>query len=419
MKKKIESYQGAAGGWGAVKSVANAVRKQMDIRQDVIAMFDMNKPEGFDCPGCAWPDPKHSASFDICENGAKAIAWEVTDKQVNASFFAQNTVQSLLTWGDHELEAAGRLTQPLKYDAVSDCYKPLSWQQAFDEIGARLQSYSDPNQVEFYTSGRTSNEAAFLYQLFAREYGSNNFPDCSNMCHEPTSVGLAASIGVGKGTVLLEDFEKCDLVICIGHNPGTNHPRMLTSLRALVKRGAKMIAINLRASNVPTGLLNEMIAYLNSEERNHHNFSELLLFSCLSIFATCKGFITLLTNGVLSVSGKVRNIVNMKLAHPWKLKDICDCLYISESLLKKKLKQEQTTFSQILLDARMQHAKNLIRVEGSVNKIAEQCGYASTSYFIYAFRKHFGNSPKRVSKEYRCQRHTGMNTGNTMNALAI
>lgn len=132
----------------------------------------------------------------------------------------------------------------MKYDAVSDCYKPLSWQQAFDEIGARLQSYSDPNQVEFYTSGRTSNEAAFLYQLFAREYGSNNFPDCSNMCHEPTSVGLAASIGVGKGTVLLEDFEKCDLVICIGHNPGTNHPRMLTSLRALVKRGAKMIAIN-------------------------------------------------------------------------------------------------------------------------------------------------------------------------------
>ncbi|EFK3452522.1 FdhF/YdeP family oxidoreductase [Escherichia coli] len=244
MKKKIESYQGAAGGWGAVKSVANAVRKQMDIRQDVIAMFDMNKPEGFDCPGCAWPDPKHSASFDICENGAKAIAWEVTDKQVNASFFAENTVQSLLTWGDHELEAAGRLTQPLKYDDVSDCYKPLSWQQAFDEIGARLQCYSDPNQVEFYTSGRTSNEAAFLYQLFAREYGSNNFPDCSNMCHEPTSVGLAASIGVGKGTVLLEDFEKCDLVICIGHNPGTNHPRMLTSLRALVKRGAKMIAIN-------------------------------------------------------------------------------------------------------------------------------------------------------------------------------
>ncbi|AKH88582.1 acid resistance putative oxidoreductase YdeP [Edwardsiella tarda] len=244
MKQKIETYRAAAGGWDAVKAVAGALRQQMDLRREVIAMFDMNKPDGFDCPGCAWPDPKHSASFDVCENGAKALAWEVTDKRLDAPFFTAHTVQSLLSWDDHALEAAGRLTLPLKYDAASDRYLPLSWQQAFDEIGARLQGYSDPNQVEFYTSGRTSNEAAFLYQLFAREYGSNNFPDCSNMCHEPTSVGLAASIGVGKGTVLLEDFEQCDLVICIGHNPGTNHPRMLTSLRALVKRGAKMIAIN-------------------------------------------------------------------------------------------------------------------------------------------------------------------------------
>ncbi|AOV96450.1 oxidoreductase [Edwardsiella hoshinae] len=244
MKQKIATYQAAAGGWDAVKAVADALRQQMDLRREVIAMFDMNKPDGFDCPGCAWPDPKHSASFDVCENGAKALAWEVTDKRLDASFFAANSVQSLLCWNDHDLEAAGRLTLPLKYDAASDRYQPLSWQQAFDEIGSRLQGYSDPNQVEFYTSGRTSNEAAFLYQLFAREYGSNNFPDCSNMCHEPTSVGLAASIGVGKGTVLLDDFAQCDLVICIGHNPGTNHPRMLTSLRALVKRGAKMIAIN-------------------------------------------------------------------------------------------------------------------------------------------------------------------------------
>ncbi|STD42948.1 Formate dehydrogenase H [Edwardsiella tarda] len=224
MKQKIETYRAAAGGWDAVKAVAGALRQQMDLRREVIAMFDMNKPDGFDCPGCAWPDPKHSASFDVCENGAKALAWEVTDKRLDAPFFTAHTVQSLLSWDDHALEAAGRLTLPLKYDAASDRYLPLSWQQAFDEIGARLQGYSDPNQVEFYTSGRTSNEAAFLYQLFAREYGSNNFPDCSNMCHEPTSVGLAASIGVGKGTVLLEDFEQCDLVICIGHNPGTNHP---------------------------------------------------------------------------------------------------------------------------------------------------------------------------------------------------
>ncbi len=162
----------------------------------------------------------------------------------------------------------------------------------------------------------------------------------------------------------------------------------------------------LRVSNVPTGLLNEMIIYLNSEENNHHDFSELLLLSCLSIFSECKGFITLLNNGVLSVSGKVRNIVNMKLSHSWKLKDICDCLCMSESLLKKKLKQEQTTFSQILLDARMQHANKLMRIEGSVNKIAEQCGYASTSYFIYTFRNYFGNSPKRFSKEKGIHPHS-------------
>lgn len=176
MKKKIESYQGAAGGWGAVKSVANAVRKQMDIRQDVIAMFDMNKPEGFDCPGCAWPDPKHSASFDICENGAKAIAWEVTDKQVNASFFAENTVQSLLTWGDHELEAAGRLTQPLKYDAVSDCYKPLSWQQAFDEIGARLQAIVIPIRLNSILRAALPMKLPFFISFLPVNTGAITFP---------------------------------------------------------------------------------------------------------------------------------------------------------------------------------------------------------------------------------------------------
>ncbi len=132
----------------------------------------------------------------------------------------------------------------MKYNSQTDKYEPIEWEEAFEQIGTRLQSYSDPNTVEFYTSGRTSNEAAFLYQLLAREYGTNNFPDCSNMCHEPTSVGLANSIGVGKATVLLDDFDKADLVICIGHNPGTNHPRMLSSLREVSKRGAKIIAIN-------------------------------------------------------------------------------------------------------------------------------------------------------------------------------
>ena len=244
MKEKIEAYEGPAGGWGAVKAVAETLRSQMNMHHDIIALFDMNKPEGFDCPGCAWPDPKHSASFDVCENGAKAMAWESTSKRVTPDFFAAHPVKDLLSWSDFDLENSGRLTHPLKYNPTNDCYEAIDWPQAFAEIGALMQRYTDPNVIEFYTSGRTSNEAAFLYQLFAREYGTNNFPDCSNMCHEPTSVGLAASIGVGKGTVLLDDFDVCDLIICVGHNPGTNHPRMLTSLRAASLRGAKIIAIN-------------------------------------------------------------------------------------------------------------------------------------------------------------------------------
>ncbi|OYQ73741.1 FdhF/YdeP family oxidoreductase [Wohlfahrtiimonas sp. G9077] len=244
MKEKIENYTGAAGGWGALKAVVKALEGQMDIREDAKAMFEMNKPQGFDCPGCAWPDPKKSPIFNICENGAKAVSWEATSKRATLDFFKAHTIKELLSWSDYQLEDAGRLVHPMKYDARTDTYQAIEWQTAFEEIGAILRGYDDPNVVEFYTSGRTSNEAAFLFQLYAREYGTNNFPDCSNMCHEPTSVGVAASIGVGKGTVLLEDFEQADLVMCIGHNPGTNHPRMLNTLRKVSERGATIVAIN-------------------------------------------------------------------------------------------------------------------------------------------------------------------------------
>ena len=240
----IAPYGGSAGGWGALKAVADALRGQMSVKQDVIALFKVNQPQGFDCPGCAWPDPRHASSFEFCENGAKAVSWEATSKRTTPEFFAAHPVSELWHRNAFELEGEGRLTHPMKYDAASDTYQPIDWETAFREIGERLQSYDDPNSVEFYTSGRASNEAAFLYQLFAREYGTNNFPDCSNMCHEPTSVGLPQSIGVGKGTVDLEDFDHCDLVLCIGHNPGTNHPRMLGTLREVSKRGATIVAIN-------------------------------------------------------------------------------------------------------------------------------------------------------------------------------
>ena len=240
----IAPYGGAAGGWGALKAVADAIRGQMSIKQDVIALFKVNQPQGFDCPGCAWPDPQHASSFEFCENGAKAVSWEATSKRTTPAFFAAHTVTELWERSALHLEGEGRLTHPMKYDAASDTYQPIEWETAFREIGEHLRSYEDPDSVEFYTSGRASNEAAFLWQLFAREYGTNNFPDCSNMCHEPTSVGLPESIGVGKGTVELEDFDHCDLVLCIGHNPGTNHPRMLGTLREVAKRGGTIVAIN-------------------------------------------------------------------------------------------------------------------------------------------------------------------------------
>lgn len=248
MKKKpldgIKPYHGPAGGWGALRAVANAVRTEMGASTNTRALLTMNQPEGFDCPGCAWPDPKHTSSFEFCENGAKAVTWEATQKRLDEDFFARHTVSELWTWSDYELEFAGRLTRPVRYDSETDHFIPIGWDEAFKRIGHVLRSLPDPNQAEFYTSGRASNEAAFLYQLFAREYGTNNFPDCSNMCHEATSVGLPKSIGVGKGTVTLEDFEHTDAIFSFGHNPGTNHPRMLSTLREVSRRGKPIIAIN-------------------------------------------------------------------------------------------------------------------------------------------------------------------------------
>jgi molybdopterin-dependent oxidoreductase alpha subunit len=240
----VADYEGAAAGWGALKAVADAVRGQQAIIKETRGLLNMNQPHGFDCPGCAWPDPKHTSSFEFCENGVKAVTWEATAKRTTPEFFASRPVSELRKWSDFDLENEGRLTHPLAYDRATDRYLPISWDEAFGKIGAALRALPHPDMAEFYTSGRASNEAAFLYQLFAREYGTNNFPDCSNMCHEATSVGLPESIGVGKGTVTLEDFDHCDAIFCIGHNPGTNHPRMLTTLRAASKRGVPIIIFN-------------------------------------------------------------------------------------------------------------------------------------------------------------------------------
>src|ERR1700731_165548 len=240
----FEPYESPAGGWGALQATATALREQSVVLKGGKSLLSMNQPDGFDCPGCAWPDPKHTSSFEFCENGAKALAFEATNRRVTPDFFAAHSVRELEQRSDYWLEEQGRLTEPMRYDAGSDRYVPITWEEAFALIGRELRALESPDQAEFYTSGRTSNEAAFVYQLFARRFGTNNFPDCSNMCHEPTSVGLPESIGIGKGTVLLDDFADAEAIFIIGQNPGTNSPRMLTELHRASRRKVPIVVFN-------------------------------------------------------------------------------------------------------------------------------------------------------------------------------
>ncbi len=237
-------YPAPAGGWGALHAVARALREQSVELKGSRALLSMNQPDGFDCPGCAWPDPRHTSSFEFCENGAKAVSWELTKRRATREFFAAHNVRKLEQESDYWLEEQGRLTEPMRYDPATDHYVPIDWADAFALIGRELRALDDPNEAEFYTSGRTSNEAAFMYQLFVRRFGTNNFPDCSNMCHEPTSVGLPESIGIGKGTVLLDDFASAEAIFIIGQNPGTNSPRMLTELHRASRRGVPIVVFN-------------------------------------------------------------------------------------------------------------------------------------------------------------------------------
>jgi molybdopterin-dependent oxidoreductase alpha subunit len=237
-------YDGPAGGWGALLSTGRHVWRGGALLRCSKALLQVNQPKGFDCPGCAWPEPPHGTPFEFCENGAKAVAWESTARRADAAFFAAHTVSELRTWSDFQLEDSGRLCEPMAYNANSDRYEPIAWEAAFAQVAAALKALPSPRQAAFYTSGRTSNEAAFLYQLFGRYLGHNNFPDCSNMCHESSGVALKEVIGVGKGTVTLADFMSADAIFIIGQNPGSNHPRMLGALEAAAKRGCRIVSIN-------------------------------------------------------------------------------------------------------------------------------------------------------------------------------
>ncbi|MCD8423059.1 FdhF/YdeP family oxidoreductase [Tenacibaculum finnmarkense] len=233
-------------GTKAIKSALSHVFSETGIVKGIQLLKNINQLDGFDCPGCAWPDPDQKRAFlaEYCENGAKAIAEEATTNRVSPLFFATHTVQELSEWSDYDIGKSGRITHPMILREGSNNYEEISWENAFKLVGNELNGLKNPDEAIFYTSGRTSNEAAFLYQLFVRKFGTNNLPDCSNMCHESSGSALSQTVGIGKGSVTLDDFNHADLVIVIGQNPGTNHPRMLTALKQTKDNGGKIMTIN-------------------------------------------------------------------------------------------------------------------------------------------------------------------------------
>ncbi len=242
---RVNQPADSAAGIPAILSTMNHGFVKAGIISSISTFNQLNKFGGFDCPGCAWPDPdNHRTVAEFCENGAKAVADEATKKRITRRFWEENSVNSLSLKSDQWLNDQGRLTEPMYLAENSERYVPISWTEAFETIASKLSELSDPNQAIFYTSGRTSNEAAFLWQLFARAFGTNNLPDCSNMCHESSGFALIDSIGIGKGTVTLDDFDHADLILIVGQNPGTNHPRMLSALSDARKNGAAVISIN-------------------------------------------------------------------------------------------------------------------------------------------------------------------------------
>ncbi|WP_329035067.1 FdhF/YdeP family oxidoreductase [Streptomyces sp. NBC_00178] len=242
---RFRPYHHPAAGWGAAKSVSRFLVRERALVDGPRAIMRMNhENSGFDCPGCAWPDDLKGLHLDICENGIKHVTWEMTPKRVGRDFFAAHSVTELYGWSDYDLENQGRLTEPMVYDPASDHYVPISWKDAFEVVGRALRELDSPDQASFYTSGRLGNEPTFLYQLLARELGTNNLPDCSNMCHEASGRALQASLGTGKGTADLKDWETADALFIMGVNAASNAPRMLTALAEAHDRGASIVHVN-------------------------------------------------------------------------------------------------------------------------------------------------------------------------------
>ncbi|GAA4811501.1 FdhF/YdeP family oxidoreductase [Litoribaculum gwangyangense] len=243
---EIRNPPNNSAGFSAIKSSISHATKYLKNTDALKLSLKINQKGGFDCPGCAWPDPDDDRSSlgEYCENGIKAISEEAQNKTIGRQFFAKHSVDELSTWSDFQIGKSGRLAEPMFLEEGATHYQPISWEDAFEKVGKHLNALDNPDEAVFYTSGRTTNEAAFLYQLFVREYGTSNLPDCSNMCHEASGSALSETLGIGKGSVTLDDLYKAEVVMVVGQNPGTNHPRMLSALEKCKKNGGKIIAVN-------------------------------------------------------------------------------------------------------------------------------------------------------------------------------
>ena len=304
---KIKAYSGPAGGWGSAKSVAKITLKEQVAFRGPKLLSTQNKPEGYMCVSCAWAKPAKTHPLEFCENGAKATAWEVTSRRADRAFFDKHPLHELEGWEDHDLEEQGRLTHPMRWDAATDRYVAVGWTEAFEGIGRELRAL-DPHQVDFYTSGRASLETSYMYQLFARMYGSNNMPDSSNMCHESSSVALPESIGASVGTAILSDFQNTDCIFYIAQNVGTSSPRLLHDLQDAVDRGVKIVTFNLLRERglerfvnpqSPSQMLTGKETRISSEYYQVKNGGDIA-----ALFGVCKALIE--ADDALKASGESR-----------------------------------------------------------------------------------------------------------------
>src|SRR5438105_15765048 len=275
-KPKLREADRTAAGMHALFESLKFTARETGFGRGLTDWLKVNKKDGFDCQSCAWPSSDEARHlFEFCENGVKALTSEATKKQIGPEFFREHSISDLQKQTDHWLELQGRLVHPMVKRAGATHYEPIEWDEAFELMARELNALPTPNAAAFYTSGRTSNEAAFLYQLFARQFGTNNLPDCSNMCHESSGAALNESIGIGKGCVTLEDFEKTDCIFIIGQNPGTNHPRMMTTLERAKKNGATIVALN----PMPEPGLMEVVNPNPQEYRNPLTYAAKMLFN--------------------------------------------------------------------------------------------------------------------------------------------